>query len=543
MNSTDASRPAATSRFRYLSLIGVGLYAGIIWYIGWSRIAGALARIDVPVLLAMAATIAVTLWLRAFKWRLVLGPGKQAAAVFFLSKAAGGASPGRVGELAPLLIRTHRTARMGAWILLDRLLEAGATIALGIVGLSVLQTAGPRMTAAFLAAFAVLVVAPLFVITRRALFLRLADRFSKHTLPHKGLLLAAGVSDEIRALRSVAFVASAITVVTTCLDLVVGYCLYLSFGYKVSFALLAVTQCAHGITSVIPFTPNATGVPYLVAASLIYKIGGVPEDVLAASAGLNMAVAAIVFWTSFALAVLLFGLRRHQQDDQAGLFDYLAGKDRLYDYPPAELAKLAALVPNKGSVLDLGCGDGAIGAALGADRVTGVEISPRCARLALTRGVQGLVADGRGALPFAENAFDTVYCIDVLHHLPGCWPEVAAELDRVLRPGGTIAIVEPDAQYAFVRWTQAPWSPIRVAPCPNEPALYVDDLLPTLRDMGYDVRHQPIRIDGAQVERSVFPMWQRLLKAPFVLALVWWHGARPNKFCLIARKPPRGEDS
>jgi hypothetical protein len=37
-------------------------------------------------------------------------------------------------------------------------------------------------------------------------------------------------------------------------------------------------------------------------------------------------------------------------------------------------------------------------------------------------------------------------------------------------------------------------------------------------------------------------MWQRLLKAPFVLALGAWHGGRPNKFALLAHKYARGEE-
>jgi hypothetical protein len=31
-------------------------------------------------------------------------------------------------------------------------------------------------------------------------------------------------------------------------------------------------------------------------------------------------------------------------------------------------------------------------------------------------------------------------------------------------------------------------------------------------------------------------MWQRLAKAPFVLALAWWYRRTPNKFAMIAEK-------
>jgi hypothetical protein len=36
--------------------------------------------------------------------------------------------------------------------------------------------------------------------------------------------------------------------------------------------------------------------------------------------------------------------------------------------------------------------------------------------------------------------------------------------------------------------------------------------------------------------RDVFPPWQRLLKAPVVMALAWWFRRVPNKFLIMARK-------
>ena len=222
---------------------------------------------------------------------------------------------------------------------------------------------------------------------------------------------------------------------------------------------------------------------------------------------------------------------------QGELFDRLASSDVLYHYPQTSLYKLNGLVRVKGRLLDVGCGDGIIGQAYDADTVVGVDISPRCAQLSLGRGVQATVGDAIRALPFADASFDTVSCIDVLHHLEQQWESIFAELDRVLKPGGTLCIVEPDARNPFVRWTQAPKSPIRVAPWHNEPAIDPEEITPQLVRRDYKFTLKPIQIEGSQTERSTFPLWQRLLKAPFVIMAAWMYRKRPNKFAIVASKP------
>ncbi|MCC6698203.1 MAG: class I SAM-dependent methyltransferase [Candidatus Hydrogenedentes bacterium] len=221
---------------------------------------------------------------------------------------------------------------------------------------------------------------------------------------------------------------------------------------------------------------------------------------------------------------------------QSALFDRLAAGSQLYVYPPDSLRKLNGLVKDKGRTLDVGCGDGTIPQAFDAPWVTGFDVSHRCAVLSRGRGIASVVADAGGGFPYAAGAFDTVYCVDVLHHLERRWQPVFDEVSRVLRPGGTLVIVEPDARNTFVRWTQAPGSPIRVAPFDNEPAIDPRELLPLLEARGYDVSCRPIHIEGEQVERSVFPLWQRLAKAPFTLALAFLYRNVPNKFAIIATK-------
>ena len=118
-------------------------------------------------------------------------------------------------------------------------------------------------------------------------------------------------------------------------------------------------------------------------------------------------------------------------------------------------------------VLDLGCGFGRhayqaarLGAEVvafdaGADEVRQVqdtfgamyeagELDPETARVGAVRG-------DALRLPFEDGAFDRVIASEVLEHIPD--DHVAmAELARVLRPGGSMAITVPRCGPEFVNW-------------------------------------------------------------------------------------------
>src|SRR5262245_14735173 len=104
-------------------------------------------------------------------------------------------------------------------------------------------------------------------------------------------------------------------------------------------------------------------------------------------------------------------------------------------------------------VLDVGCGSG--GPALFLARevgcpVTGVDINEAGIRagLALAReaGMQDRVhfrhADVREPLPFPDQAFDALVCMDVMCHLPDR-RRLFDEWRRVLRPGGRVLYTDP----------------------------------------------------------------------------------------------------
>jgi SAM-dependent methyltransferase len=139
-----------------------------------------------------------------------------------------------------------------------------------------------------------------------------------------------------------------------------------------------------------------------------------------------------------------------------------------------ELIALAAATPLAGGdperVLEIECGEGARTLFLAREfpraRVRGVDSSERAVRRA-TAGV-GLDPEGRvafkagrpGALPFPEDHFDLV--------VRAGWPGAAAEIARVMRPGGVLilAFAEPPQERPGVRRR---WLDLRLARAGFEP--------------------------------------------------------------------------
>jgi len=115
------------------------------------------------------------------------------------------------------------------------------------------------------------------------------------------------------------------------------------------------------------------------------------------------------------------------------------------------------------TILDVGCGPGTITADLAAlvpqGHVTGVDavasVLTQAWETASSRGVTNIDFQhvDANALPFADNAFDVVFCHQVLQHV-GSPVSVLSEMRRVAKASGIVAAREAD--YCAFSWYPEP---------------------------------------------------------------------------------------
>ena len=117
----------------------------------------------------------------------------------------------------------------------------------------------------------------------------------------------------------------------------------------------------------------------------------------------------------------------------------------------AHMLRLLALRAGE-RVLDLGCGPGLLalemrGQVGEAGRVEGIDLSQSMLELALRRCAGhaniGLRVGDVSALPYADAAFDVGVCTQVYEYVPDV-DRALRELNRVVRPGGRVAVMDTD---------------------------------------------------------------------------------------------------
>jgi len=109
--------------------------------------------------------------------------------------------------------------------------------------------------------------------------------------------------------------------------------------------------------------------------------------------------------------------------------------------------------PSAARMLDVGCGVGLMHKWFDGHvaEVHGVDMSEKSLTEAQKNNPASLFAltDGK-TLPYEDARFDLAFAVCVLHHLPPCqWSPFIAEIKRVVRPKGIVAILEHN-----------PWNPL-----------------------------------------------------------------------------------
>jgi ubiquinone/menaquinone biosynthesis C-methylase UbiE len=140
-------------------------------------------------------------------------------------------------------------------------------------------------------------------------------------------------------------------------------------------------------------------------------------------------------------------------------YDSIAGTyDRRYidnDYSGVEQALIAFIGQTfGGAVVEVGCGTGRwlrLLAERGV-RSAGVDASKNMLDFARAQAAGALLAQGRAeSLPWADGAFDRLFCINAFHHFEDK-AAFLSEARRVLVPGGRMMTIGLDPHTGLDRW-------------------------------------------------------------------------------------------
>lgn len=239
-----------------------------------------------------------------------------------------------------------------------------------------------------------------------------------------------------------------------------------------------------------------------------------------------------------------------KKDSEIAFFDS-HGASNAYDVFAPEtnerlidiFVRLTCLKPGS-RIADLGCGSGVFSNALrqrGYD-CTGVDLSPALIRIANRKysGIEFIEGDIDN-LRFADASFDGVLLAGVLHHFTA-HARCAAEVMRILRPGGKFVAFDPNRANPFMYFYRDRSSPFysSVGVTENERPIQADEIAATFRAAGFRVETEfhsglTYRYTASPTARQLLPMYNlidRLLFSPSFMrrfrAFVFTFGEKPR---------------
>jgi SAM-dependent methyltransferase len=174
---------------------------------------------------------------------------------------------------------------------------------------------------------------------------------------------------------------------------------------------------------------------------------------------------------------------RHAGDDDYNVFSNAANTKLIDSF--ARLSNLTA----GAEVLDLGCGSGIFTHLLHRRGyvVAGLDLSPKLLELARRKYVEIVFVEGDVEnLPFDDASADGVLLSGIVHHLPE--PQrCAAEVYRVLRPGGRFVAFDPNRANPFMYLYRDPTSPFysSVGVTENERPVRADEIAAVFTEAGF----------------------------------------------------------
>jgi len=226
-----------------------------------------------------------------------------------------------------------------------------------------------------------------------------------------------------------------------------------------------------------------------------------------------------------------------QQDKrkEIAFFDAHAASDEYDVFTPQANARLVdafvrlSSLPRAARVADLGCGSGVFTELLrqrGYASV-GLDISPKLVALGRSKypGLDLREGDAEN-LPFENEGLDGVLLSGLIHHFPDP-RRLAAEVHRVLKPGGRFVAFDPNRMNPFMwlyRDRASPfYSPVGVTE--NERPVLAWRIAEVFRDEGFRVQTDYLaglayRYVASQKTRSLLPVYNFIDAALFNLGVM-----------------------
>lgn len=220
---------------------------------------------------------------------------------------------------------------------------------------------------------------------------------------------------------------------------------------------------------------------------------------------------------------------------EIAFFDAHATRDEYDVFTPAANERLIAAfvrlsgLPRGARVADLGCGSGAFTDLLrraGFSSV-GLDISPKLITLGRSKypGLELIEGDAEH-LPFESESLDGVLLSGLVHHFPDP-RRVAAEVHRVLKPGGRFVAFDPNRMNPFMwlyRDHSSPfYSPVGVTE--NERPVLAWRIAAVFRDAGFHVQTEYLaglayRYVASKRTRVLLPVYNFIDNVVFNLAIM-----------------------
>ncbi len=191
----------------------------------------------------------------------------------------------------------------------------------------------------------------------------------------------------------------------------------------------------------------------------------------------------------------------------------LQGRSLYYDHDRPEVR---ALVPaDAREVLDVGCGAGALGAALRTERpgvrVRGIEPSTH-AELAASNLDDAVRGQAEGGIPGGWPRPDCIIFADVLEHLVDPWT-VLRQYRKEINPGGSLVVSLPNIRHGSVLFPllggQFDYADAGVLDRTHLRFFTPHTALQLLRDTGWKIEHAERVVEAGRLTRHLTPHIRR----------------------------------